>query len=388
LSLFGITNKEMDSMDTTQTLPTILCCVCGTLINSNTSNMCVNCVRNEVDITEGIPKNLSVQWCKVCGRYLSPPNYWASVEPESRDLLVLLIKRVRGLSKLRLVDASFVWTEPHSRRIKIKLTVQKEVFTSTILQQVFVVEFVVQPFQCPQCTRADTQHTWTAVAQVRQKANHKKTFYFLEQLILKHGAHSNCINVKEMPDGIDFYFSHRSHCLKFVDFLQQVVPVRFKTSEKLISHDDHSNTQNFNYTFSVEISPLCKEDLVCLPSKLAKSIGNISPLLICYKISSLIHLIDPLTLQVCELTAALYWKYGFRSICVSKQLIPYIVLDINPIGTTHGKIVLAEATVARESDFGTNDTQYIAKTHLGHILKPGDTALGYFHNFTVCQSIG
>ena len=31
------------------------------------------------------------------------------------------------LLQIHLVDASFVWTEPHSKRIKVKLTVQKEV---------------------------------------------------------------------------------------------------------------------------------------------------------------------------------------------------------------------------------------------------------------------
>lgn len=29
--------------------------------------------------------------------------------------------------KVRLVDAGFVWTEPHSKRLKVKLTIQKEV---------------------------------------------------------------------------------------------------------------------------------------------------------------------------------------------------------------------------------------------------------------------
>jgi len=27
--------------------------------------MCVDCIRNEVDITEGIPKQLTLYWCKV-----------------------------------------------------------------------------------------------------------------------------------------------------------------------------------------------------------------------------------------------------------------------------------------------------------------------------------
>ena len=28
---------------------------------------------------------------------------------------------------MHLVDAGFIWTEPHSKRVKVKLTVQKEV---------------------------------------------------------------------------------------------------------------------------------------------------------------------------------------------------------------------------------------------------------------------
>lgn len=29
--------------------------------------------------------------------------------------------------QVRLIDAGFIWTEPHSKRLKLKLTVQKEV---------------------------------------------------------------------------------------------------------------------------------------------------------------------------------------------------------------------------------------------------------------------
>ena len=47
--------------------------------------------------------------------------------------------------QVKLVDAGFVWTEPHSRRIKVKLTVQAEVLNGAILQQTFVVEYVVEP---------------------------------------------------------------------------------------------------------------------------------------------------------------------------------------------------------------------------------------------------
>jgi nonsense-mediated mRNA decay protein 3 len=129
------------------TLPTILCCLCGIPILSNPANMCGNCLKTQVDITEGITKQVTLFWCRGCGRYQGPK--WMSLELESRELLALCLKKVKGLHKeVKLVDAGFVYTEPHSRRLKVKLTIQKEVFNSVILQQVFVVEFFIQNLQC------------------------------------------------------------------------------------------------------------------------------------------------------------------------------------------------------------------------------------------------
>lgn len=90
----------------------------------------------------------------------------------------------------------FVWTEPHSRRLKVKVTIQAEVFSGTILQQAFVIEFIIQNFQCDQCKRVEAQRTWSAIVQVRQRVDHKRTFFWLEQLILKHAAHQNTTNIK------------------------------------------------------------------------------------------------------------------------------------------------------------------------------------------------
>jgi nonsense-mediated mRNA decay protein 3 len=56
----------------------------------------------------------------------------------------MCLKHVKGLKRVKMVDAGFIWTEPHSRRLKVKITVQKEVLNGTLLQQTFVVEFVVQ----------------------------------------------------------------------------------------------------------------------------------------------------------------------------------------------------------------------------------------------------
>ena len=195
--------------------------------------------------------------------------------------------------QVKLVDAGFIWTEPHSRRLKTKLTVQSEVFNGAILQQTFVVEYVVETHMCPDCSRAAANpNTWTAVVQVnfqpavpqatsvlqlisyfvhhtpqdhnvgadlwstvshlaqccvfnvcslhivmhgvqqarhawlpgvlvcgrdspsarvcakyellmmqvRQHTEHKRTFMFLEQVILKYNAASTCINIKDIHE--------------------------------------------------------------------------------------------------------------------------------------------------------------------------------------------
>ena len=37
------------------------------------------------------------------------------------------LKESSSSFQVRLVDAGFIWTEPHSKRLKVKLAIQKEV---------------------------------------------------------------------------------------------------------------------------------------------------------------------------------------------------------------------------------------------------------------------
>ncbi|ODO02025.1 nonsense-mediated mRNA decay protein 3 [Cryptococcus wingfieldii CBS 7118] len=362
----------------------ILCADCGTVISSaNGAGLCVGCLRNTVDITEGIPKESSLNFCRGCERFLSPPNSWVTVQPESRELLAICLKKIaRPLMKVRLIDASFIWTEPHSRRIKIKITIQKEVLAHTVLQQTFELTLVVQTGQCPACTRLAAKNTWKASVQVRQKVTHKRTFLWLEQLILKHNAHKDTVNIAEKRDGLDFFYTERNNAIRMCDFLASVVPIRIKASEQLISSDTHSNTSNYKFTYSVEIVSVCKDDLVCIPRNLARSWGNISPLTLCSRIGNTIHLLDPMTLQQTDVTAPVYWRQPFDSLCTVTDLVEFIVLDVEPSGPVRGKYVLADAQVTRSSykgagDDANDDGIYHTRTHLGAIIQPGDTVLGF-----------
>jgi nonsense-mediated mRNA decay protein 3 len=367
----------------TKTAATILCADCGAPVDGTISGaFCYDCIKLKTDVTEGVQRDGTVHCCRDCGRWLSPPNSWITAQWESRELLALCLRKLRGLNKLRLIDASFIWTEPHSRRIKLKITVQQEINEGAIMQQSFEVEFVQNYHQCPDCAKSYTHNTWRACVQVRQKVPHKRTFLYLEQLILKHGAHKDTINIKEVHDGIDFYFAQRNHAEGFVDFLKAVVPCKVGKSHELISMDIHTSTASYKFSYSAELVPICKDDLVVLPIPMAKKAGNIAPMTLCHRVGTSLNLMDPTTLQTAEISTDVYWRAPFRPLGDVQDLSEFIVLDIEPLGVQKGRFMLAEATVARASDLGSNDQTYYCRTHLGGILHPGDSVMGYSLNGT------
>ncbi|KAI0131833.1 NMD3 family-domain-containing protein [Xylariales sp. AK1849] len=365
--------------DISRTGATIFCCECGAPIDGTTSTnaLCYDCVKLKIDISQGIQREATLLFCRDCDRWLLPPTTWATAELESRELLSLCLKKLRGLHKVRIIDAHFIWTEPHSRRIRVKLTIQDSVSEGVILQQSFEVIYIVAWQQCPECAKSYTANVWRACVQVRQKVLHKRTFLYLEQLIMKHSAHRDTINIKEAKDGIDFFFSARNQAEKFVDFLNSVAPVRVKKSQELISQDSHTAVKSYKFSFAVEIIPICKDDLVALPIKLAKQIGNISPLVLCHRIGTSINIMDPNTLQTSDISSPIYWRVPFGSLTEAQDLVEFIIMDIEPLGPTKNKWVLAEAQVAKASDLGVNDKTYYVRTHLGHQLHAGDSAMGY-----------
>ncbi|SCU79429.1 LADA_0B00584g1_1 [Lachancea dasiensis] len=362
-----------------QQAATVLCCNCGVPMDGSSGLvMCYDCIKLTVDITEGIPRESNLSFCRNCERFLQPPGQWIRAELESRELLALCLRRLKGLNKVRLVDASFIWTEPHSRRIRVKLAVQGEAMANTIVQQTFEVEYVVVAMQCADCARSYTTNTWRATVQIRQKVPHKRTFLYLEQLILKHNAHVDTINIQEAKDGLDFFYGQKNHAAKMLDFLNSVVPIRSKKSEELISQDTHTGASTYKFSFSVEIVPICRDDLVVLPKKLAKSLGNITQFVLCSKVSNTLQFMDPITLQTADLSASVYWRNAFDSLADVSQLVEFIVLDVDPTGQRKGKYVLADITVARAADLGVNDQVFYVRSHLGALCHPGDSVMGYY----------
>lgn len=354
---------------------TVLCWSCSRPIDGTQGlTLCIECIKSRSRLADDVPREYAVQFCRNCERFLLPPSSWVQAAPESRELLAILLKKV-PLKDKRLVDAAFEWTEPHSRRIKVGVTLQGMVEgTDVVVQERFTIEYFVVNCQCSDCARSYTVHTWRAAVQVRQKVDHKRTFLYLEQLLLKYGAHSAAASIQAYRDGVDFYFGTPNDGLKLIDFIARAVPVRTSKSRELIGSDTHSGTSNYKFSHAVEIAPICKDDLVVLPKLLAQKLGNIPRLVLCSRISTAIQFINPNTLQLADLDGSVYWRQPFLPLLSKKAAQEFIVLDVDILDAHMGRHVLADATIARSSDMSQI---YLVRTHLGAVIHPGDTVMGY-----------
>jgi len=112
--------------------------------------------------------------------------------------------------------------------------------------------------------------------------------------------------------------------------------------------------------------------------------------MVCYKVSSTIHLVDPTTLKGYDIPSVEYFKKPLEPVCQRQHLTEYVVLDVTkidappPAGTParhniggRHKMALAEIEVARTCDLGQNDQRITVKSHLGNVLRPGDKVMGY-----------
>lgn len=212
------------------------------------------------------------------------------------------------------------------------MTIEKELNNKTKMEQTFVTEFVELYMQCDDCKKEFTPHTWGAVVQVRQHVEHKKTFFLVEQLILKHGAYDKVLKVEVEDDGINFYYKTTTHAQRIIDFLSSILPVTVKNSKQLISHDQSSNVFVYKYAFAVTLPKLCKNDLVIIPRKLSKELGGCSQLLLCEKVADSMGFIDLRTFNYVLMSTGQYYHYeeDMRMLPLSKYKKEFEILDSNP----------------------------------------------------------
>ncbi|KAL7053749.1 hypothetical protein AAHC03_026837 [Spirometra sp. Aus1] len=373
-----------------------LCCKCGAAMHSNPSNMCEACLTVECDIAADISKQHTITFCPKCSRFLNPPSQWIHAAWESPELLSLCLKRVKGLgNSTRLKEASFVFTEPHSRRIIIQIVVRGEIYGNTLVEQRAILYFTMQPSQCSECTRIAAKDYWNACVQIRQRVDHQRTLLYLEQILLRKNIQRHYSNVKQVKGGLDFFFPTRAKAAAFVEFVCKIIPCRLQTSQQLRSHDVHNNTYNYKFTFSLEVVPVCKDDVVCLPKAFAHRLGFTNQLLIVTKITNNIRLLDPVTCQTREVDVPTYFTSPFSAISNPRNCVEFFVMDVeeetdhksstppflrsSTSSSTRGRASTrakpAGVWIVLSSHMADGESIY-TRCHLGYVLKPGDTVLG------------
>ncbi len=373
----------------------ILCCLCGTSIIPNEAAMCLPCLQKNTDISNLLELHTAheVTQCRKCEKwYTGNHSNWISHDLESKGLLNLLLKRIPGLyaHDIKILDANWIWTESHSKRLKFYVHIQQMVMDGKMaLQSKVTYEFVIKHKQCLDCIHEATDHTWGAMIQLRQaldlttsgghsnkqdetsksqkgskKHHQKRVFYHIESLITKHKLHNLISDIHVSKDGFDFYFKQRNQADRIVEFLSCNFPVKIKFSRKLVSEDRQSNSARYEQTIHMEILPVHKHDLVITAKQW---LGGKSDIMLVSKLTSSIHLTHPSTLQHVEISVQKWLSStgggsgtggtggassggggggghsgsGGSSLsagCVllhEKHLIPFIVLDITPINTFH-----------------------------------------------------
>jgi len=413
----------------------IPCCLCGTMIVPNNANQCPSCLAQNFDLKSMVQGNkvgdpIIVHQCRQCRRFNTriDSDHYQYCEPESHELLTICLKHVPILNKkghsnqtynkVHVVDASWIWTEPHSMRLKLRLDIKTDVGEVTIQQRVPAL-FQIKWKMCNNCDRQFTNRTWQALVQLRQKRENgssRKGLAALEMALSKpahRDLRNTVLKIDSSRHGLDFYFLSLPQAQHFAHFLSRLAPLKIKTSSKLVSADVKSNTANVKYTLSCDVVPLCRDDLVLVQKESRSLLGG--RLALVTKVASVIHMIDASPkrspsnhIDMMDITAEAYHKNGggggtasandrgcYSILQTSERLVPFVVLDVELCGESgnhaHGednpryqgpssgvdKFALADVQLARESDFGVNDEVLSCVTHLGHLIQPGDVVMGY-----------
>ena len=93
-----------------------------------------------------------------------------------------------------------------------------------------MVEYRLQNLFCPDCHQENADMNAAAI-QVRQHVEHKRTFFLLEQIIIKRNAQVGVAGM-EPKDGIDFRFGNKQQATKFVRVFEECSSMPSKENQK------------------------------------------------------------------------------------------------------------------------------------------------------------
>lgn len=371
----------------------ILCPACGTptTARSDGTVLCRACVAASGDDwrlplqrhIERYPKILSFCRCPLCERVLtsevSKQERWEGLDWESEQLLAFLLRRVKsallgkravsaieGLSralgdgKLSLDDARFVWTEPHSRRVKLEVVVG-HAGEGGASKHKCELEFYEERRRCKTClgessTRGRKMGSgggdFNSKVQVRVKgAGGKRTLRSLEDALKQLGGAATA--ARRHAAGFDVEFASRQHAAKFLSDLRRSgrAPLRVEQpTKKLVTHDEHTNAADWQRTTLVWVPPIDKHDIV---------VSGSSTFALVVGVRNTIRVVDLVTRNERDVTAEQYFKDPSEAVMSTTDLVDFEVLD--------------DAFVSRD---GAPPRRYVAPC-LPDGPKPGRVYTGY-----------
>jgi nonsense-mediated mRNA decay protein 3 len=208
----------------------VACCLCGVDIEPNDAMMCLPCLRMEVAReTQGSLDAIEreVVRCPKCYQWKRDTlsmHYFAA-ELESVELLTHLVKRMRRLKDLNVKDASFVWTEPHSKRIRVRVDYEQDVLgQGAKISQTVVLEFTIRDHLCKNCGKLGTKDGWSSIVQIRQHALSVGVLLRLEKDVRESGLHLHAAQIGTTGSGLDMTFNEDKHAHDLVRFVRGRVP--------------------------------------------------------------------------------------------------------------------------------------------------------------------
>ena len=111
---------------------------------------------------------------------------------------------------------------------------------------------------CPDCQRGATNYTWEAVVQIRQRAEHKRTLFWLEQELIKNHRHDDSLALEVVNGGLDFYFYQLKEAQAFVEYIKSIVVSTQKYSKQLHGTDQKNHVAWYQHTFYFEVPSINK----------------------------------------------------------------------------------------------------------------------------------
>ena len=127
--------EAVASVSVKKQIGTIPCCECASPILPNITNLCNTCLSATTDLSKSLPRQVTLKQCTGCHRYFLRPQVWVVASPESRELLAVCLKQLKGLCDLQLVNAVFNQADPRdTKRMQVKLAVRLDTVEEVLLK--------------------------------------------------------------------------------------------------------------------------------------------------------------------------------------------------------------------------------------------------------------